>query len=76
MSPRLRVGVSRFIVRNGVASARLAKGSQPVTVIRFGRVEDMRAKSEAALAVMDDLTRRAQSVRLLDVSVPSAPATR
>lgn len=76
MSPQLRVGVSRFIVLNGVASARLAKGFQPVTVIRFGRVEDMRAKSEAALAVMDDLARRAQRVRLLDVSVPSAPATR
>lgn len=76
MSPQLRVGVSRFIVLKGVASARLSKGLQSVTVIRFGRVEDMRAKSEAALAVMDDLTRRAQRVRLLDVSVPSAPATR
>ncbi len=76
MSPQLRVAVSRFIVSKGVATARLAKGSQPVTVIRFGRIEDMRAKSEVALAVMDDLARRAQRVRLLDVSVPSAPATR
>ena len=76
MSPQLRVAVTRFMVIKGVATARLATGSHPVTVIRFGRVEDMRAKSEVALAVMDDLARRAQRVRLLDVSVPSAPATR
>ena len=76
MSSQLRAAVSRLTVRQGTATVRLAQGSQPVKVIRFGRIEGMRRKSEVALAVMNDLSRRAQSVRLLDVSVPSAPATR
>ena len=76
MSPQLRVAVTRFTITEGVATARLATGSLPVSVIRFGRAENMAAKSKVALAVMEDLARRAQRVRLLDVSVPSAPATR
>ena len=76
MSPQLRVAVTRFTITEGVATARLATGSLPVTVIRFGRAGNMEAKSKVALAVMEDMARRAQRVRLLDVSVPSAPATR
>ncbi len=76
MSPELRVAVTRFTMIKGVATARLATGSLPATVVRFGRVENMAAKSKVALAVMEDLARRAQRVRLLDVSVPSAPGPR
>ena len=50
MSPQLRVAVTRFFMIKGVATARLATGSLPVAVIRFGRVENMAAKSEVALA--------------------------
>ena len=76
MSPQLRSAVRRLTMSEGTAIVRLARGSQPVKVIRFGRIEDMRRKSEVALAVMSDLSRRGTSVRVLDVSVPSAPATR
>ena len=76
MSPQLRSAVRRLTMSEGTAIVRLARGSQPVKVIRFGRVEDMRRKSEVALAVMSDLSRRGTGVRVLDVSVPSAPATR
>ncbi len=76
MSPQLRSAVRRLTISEGTAIVRLARGSQPVKVIRFGRIEGMRRKSEVALAVMSDLSRRGTGVRVLDVSVPSAPATR
>ncbi len=76
MNPQLRGAITRLIVRNGVATVRIAQGSEPVTLIRFGRLENIRHKSDVALAVLDDLTRRSQRARLLDVSVPSAPVTR
>ena len=76
MIPQLRSAVRRLTISEGTAIVRLARGSQPVKVIRFGRIEGMRRKSEVALAVMSDLSRRGKGVRVLDVSVPSAPVTR
>lgn len=60
----------------GVAVMTL-RGSPPaVRHIRFGSLHDLSAKGDAAIAVIDDLVRRGQRVRWLDVSVPTAPSTR
>ncbi len=77
LSPELRLAMDRFIIRDGGEGiARLVGTAPPARLIRFGAMRDMRRKAAAATAVIDDLARRGQSVRWLDVAVPTAPVTR
>ena len=73
----LRAQVLRFVVRSRDGPVLVLGGPAPVaTEIHLGSFAQLRAKATAALAVMDTLAARGQTVRVLGVQVPDAPYTR
>ncbi len=72
----LRLLTLRITVRSGEATLTL-RGDRPAAAeVQLGRMTAVHAKAAAALAVLESLGSLSDHVQILDVRVPTAPATR
>ncbi len=72
----LRLVTLRSTVKGGEATLTLRGDPPEAAEVQLGTMTRVRAKAATALAVLDALRTRSERVQILDVRVPTAPATR